>query len=143
MVSMGEDGYLQAAKRIMETATWIRTEMEKIPELKVLGDPTFVIAFASDSLNVYQIMEQMTNKGWGLNGLHLPPSVHLCVTLRHTQEDVKERFIQDLKEAVEYVKENPQASEGIGPVYGMASSPDLRGMVTEVLNWYLDKQFEV
>jgi hypothetical protein len=25
----------------------------------------------------------------------------------------------------------------------MASTPDLRGMVTEVLNWYLDKQFEV
>ncbi len=143
MVSMGEDGYLQAAKRIMETATWIKTEMEKIPELQVLGDPTFVIAFASDSLNIYQLLEHMTQKGWGLNGLHLPPSVHLCVTLRHTLAGVKERFIEDLKEAIGYVKENPQASQGIGPVYGMASTPDLRGMVTEVLNWYLDKQFEV
>jgi sphinganine-1-phosphate aldolase len=143
MISMGEDGYLQAARRIMETATWIKTEIKKIPDLQVLGDPTFVVAFASDSLNIYQVLEYMTQKGWGLNGLHLPPSVHLCVTLRHTQDGVKERLIEDLKEAVEYVKENPQASEGIGPVYGMASTPDLRGMVTEVLNWYLDKQFEV
>jgi sphinganine-1-phosphate aldolase len=143
MVSMGEDGYLQAAKRIMETATWIKKEMEKVTDLQVLGDPTFVIAFASDALNVYQILEYMSHKGWGLNGLHLPPSVHLCVTLRHTQEGVKERFMEDLNAAVGYVKENPQASEGIGPVYGMASTPDLRGMVNEVLNWYLDKQFEV
>jgi sphinganine-1-phosphate aldolase len=143
MISMGEDGYLQAAKRIMETSTWIKEELENIPELKVLGEPTFVIAFASDSINMYQVLEFMTQKGWGLNGLHLPPSLHLCVTLRHTQAGVKERFIEDLKEAVGYVKENPQASQGIGPVYGMASTPDLRGMVTEVLNWYLDKQFEV
>jgi sphinganine-1-phosphate aldolase len=143
LVSMGEDGYLQAAKRIMDTATWIKNEMKKIPELQIMGDPTFVIAFASDSLNIYQVLEYMTQKGWGLNGLHLPPCVHLCVTLRHTQAGVKERFMEDLKAAIDYVKENPQASEGVGPVYGMASTPDLRGMVTEVLNWYLDKQFEV
>jgi glutamate/tyrosine decarboxylase-like PLP-dependent enzyme len=140
---MGEDGYLRAAKEIMETALWIKTEIEKIPELHVLGDPTFVIAFASPDLNIYQMLEYMTQKGWGLNGLHLPPCIHICVTLRHTQPGVKERFIEDLMAAIEHVKENPQASEGIGPVYGMASSPDLRGMVTEVLNWYLDKQFEV
>ena len=143
MVSMGEDGYLQAAKRIMETAIWIKKEMKKVPEIQIMGDPTFVIAFTSDSLNIYQVLEYMTQKGWGLNGLHLPPSVHLCITLRHTQAGVKERFMEDLKAAVDYVKGNPQASEGVGPVYGMASTPDLRGMVTEVLNWYLDKQFEV
>ena len=140
---MGEDGYLRSAKQIMETATWIKKEMDDIPELRVLGDPTFVFAFASDSLNIYQVLEYMSQKGWGLNGLHLPPSVHLCITLRHTQSGVKERFIDDLRSAVEYVKENPQAPTGIGPVYGMAASPDFRGMVSDVLNWYLDKQFEV
>jgi sphinganine-1-phosphate aldolase len=143
MVSLGEDGYLQSAKRIMETAVWIKAEIVKIPDLQVLGDPLFVIAFASENLNIYQVLEYMTQKGWGLNGLHLPPSVHICVTLRHTQPGVKERFLEDLKAAVAYVKANPQASEGIGPVYGMASSTEMRGMVTEVLNWYLDKQFEV
>ncbi len=143
MVSMGERGYLQAARQIMETAIWITEEIKKIVELQVLGEPLFVIAFASDSLNIYQVMEYMGRKGWGLNGLHLPPSIHLCVTLRHTTAGVKERFIDDLQEAVAHVKDNPQAPEGIGPVYGMAASPDFRGMVSDVLNWYLDKQFEV
>lgn len=143
MVSMGEGGYLEAARRIMDSATWITAEVRKIPELQVMGDPTFVIAFQSAQLNIYQILEYMTQRNWGLNGLHLPPSVHLCVTLRHTQPGVKERFIEDLKAAVAYVKQNPQAAEGIGPVYGMAASADLRGMVADVLNWYMDTQYKV
>jgi sphinganine-1-phosphate aldolase len=143
MVSIGEKGYLEAARRIMETATWIKNEIAKIPELKVIGDPLFVIAFLSDSLNVFQVLEYMSERKWGLNGLHLPPAIHLCVTLRHTRPGVKERLIKDLKAAVDYVKKNPQASEGIGPVYGMASAIETQGMVKHVLNWYMDTQYEV
>jgi glutamate/tyrosine decarboxylase-like PLP-dependent enzyme len=140
---MGERGYLEAAKRIMDTATYIRREIENIPELKVLGDPTFLIAFASDTLNIYQVLEYMTHKGWGLNGLHLPPSVHICITLRHTEPGVQERLIRDLKEAVTHIKANPKSAEGIGPIYGMASMPGMEGFVTQILNWYLDTQFKV
>jgi glutamate/tyrosine decarboxylase-like PLP-dependent enzyme len=143
LVSMGERGYLEAAKRIMDTATYIRREIENIPELKVLGDPTFLIAFASDTLNIYQVLEYMTHKGWGLNGLHLPPSVHICITLRHTEPGVQERLIRDLKEAVTHIKANPKSAEGIGPIYGMASMPGMEGFVTQILNWYLDTQFKV
>jgi glutamate/tyrosine decarboxylase-like PLP-dependent enzyme len=142
MVSIGEQGYLEAARRILETAAWIKAEIRKIPELEVIGDPLFVIAFRSEVLNVYQVLEFMTGRGWGLNGLHLPPSVHLCVTLRHTQAGVRERLIKDLHEAVGYVREHPEASEGIGPVYGMAASAEMRGMVTDVLNWYMDTQYK-
>ena len=143
MVSIGEKGYLAAARRIMETATWIKDEIAHIPELKVIGDPLFVIAFLSESLNVFQVLEYMTERKWGLNGLHLPPAIHLCVTLRHTQPGVKERLIQDLKAAVDFVKKNPQAPEGIGPVYGMAGSIETLGMVKHVLNWYMDTQYSV
>lgn len=143
MVSIGEQGYLEAAGRIMDTATWIQREIAAIPELEVMGDPLFVIAFKSDSLNIYQVLEYMTERHWGLNGLHLPPAVHLCVTLRHTQPGVKERFIEDLRAAVAYVKDNPQAPQGIGPVYGMAASAEMRGMVKETLNWYMDLQYTV
>ncbi len=143
LVSMGERGYLEATKRIMDTATYIRQEIENVPELEVLGEPTFLIAFASDTLNIYQVLEYMTRKGWGLNGLHLPPSVHICVTLRHTQPGVKEHLIRDLKEAVTHIKANPESEEGIGPIYGMASMPGMEGFVTQILNWYLDTQFKV
>jgi glutamate/tyrosine decarboxylase-like PLP-dependent enzyme len=142
MVSLGEQGYLEAARRILETTAWITQEMRLIPEIEVIGDPIFLIAFRSELLNVYQVMEYMTQRKWSLNGLNLPPSLHLCVTLRHTQPGVKERFINDLKEAIEYVKQNPQASEGLGPIYGMSSSVEMRGMVKEVLGWVMDLMYK-
>jgi len=143
MVSMGEKGYLEAARRILETTAWIKQEMKQIPELQVIGDPLFLIAFRSGTVNVYKVMEYMTERRWGLNGLYLPAAVHLCVTLRHTEPGVKERFIADLKAAVEYVKQNPGASEGLGPLYGMAATIEMRGMVKEVLGWCMDLLFQV
>jgi glutamate/tyrosine decarboxylase-like PLP-dependent enzyme len=138
MVSMGENGYLESAKRILETTDWLKQEIRKISDLQLIGDPPFMVTFQSESLNVYQVMEYMTERNWGLSGLHLPPSVHLCVTQRHTQEGVKERFMKEIKEAVAYVKENPQAPEGMGPIYGMAATIETREMVKPVLDWYLD-----
>ena len=102
-----------------------------------------MVTLRSESLNIYQVMEYMTERNWGLSGLHLPPSVHLCVTQRHTQEGVKERFLKELNEAVAYVKEHPEASEGMGPIYGMASAIETRGMVTSVFNWFMDLLYSV
>jgi glutamate/tyrosine decarboxylase-like PLP-dependent enzyme len=143
MVSMGEKGYLDAARAILETTEWLKIEMRKVPEIEVIGDPLFMVAFRSETLNVYQIMEYLTERNWGLNGLHLPPSVHLCVTLRHTQEGVKERFLEEFSAAVAYVKEHPEASEGMGPIYGMASTIDTRGLVKSVFNWVMDLLYTV
>ena len=143
MVTMGEEGYLQAARSIVETAEKIKQGIRELPELQIMGDPLFVIAFQSEPLDIFQIMEYMTRKNWGLNGLHSPSAVHLCVTLRHTQPGVAEQFIADLKEAVAYVKEHPDAPAGVGPVYGMASVVELRGMVTDLLRMYMDLLYQV
>ncbi len=143
MVSMGEQGYLDAAKRILETTSWMKDELHRIEEIEIIGDPPFMVTFRSDSLNVYQILEFMTQRGWGLSGLHLPPSAHLCVTLRHTQKGVKERFVEDMRAAIQYVKEHPEAADGMGPIYGMASAVETRGLVKSVFNWFLDMLYSV
>ncbi len=143
MVTMGENGYMRAAKAILETAAKIKQGIREIPELQMIGDPLFVVAFMSESLDIFQVMEFMTRKNWGLNGLHSPPAVHLCVTLRHTQPGVAEQFLADLKEAVAYVKEHPDAPAGVGPVYGMASVVELRGMVADLLKLYMDVLYKV
>jgi hypothetical protein len=68
--------------------------------------------------------------------------VHICVTLRHTQPGVAERFLADLKEAVEYVKQHPEEKGTMAPVYGMAATLPLRGMVSDLLKRYLDVIFK-
>lgn len=143
MVSIGEQGYLEAARRILDTTDWITVRLRQMPALQVIGEPIFLIAFTAPDLNVYQIMAGMEARGWGLNGLHLPPSLHLCVTQRHTQPGVRERFVEDLAAVVEHVRQHPEAPSGVGPIYGMAASTEMRGMVAEVLNWYMDTQFKV
>ncbi|MDA3896235.1 MAG: aminotransferase class V-fold PLP-dependent enzyme [Desulfobacteraceae bacterium] len=143
MVSIGEKGYMDATKKIIGTASIIKEGINQISELKILGDPLWVIAFASDQLNIYQVMDQMGQKGWSLNGLHKPACVHICVTLRHTRAGVAERFIEDLKASVEFVKANPDEKGEMAPVYGMAATIPFRGLVEDMMEKYIDLLYKV
>ena len=97
---------------------------------------------ASDRLNIYQVMQEMAERGWVLNGLHRPPAFHLAVTLRHTQPGVVDRFLADLEVAVKAVAANPEKQTGLAPIYGMAAAapPDL---VRQVLTGYIDLLYRV
>lgn len=143
LVSIGEKGYLDAAKKILKAADYVKAEIQKIPELKLLGDPLYVIAFASDSIDIYKVMEQMTHKGYSLNGLHRPACVHIALTLRHAEPGVAERFIEDLKAAVAYVKANPSEKGSSAPIYGMAASLPVRSVVGDLLKTYMDAYYKV
>lgn len=143
MISLGRDGYREAARRIFATAAEVRAGIAAIPELRLLGQSLFVHAFASDALDIYRVMDAMTRRGWSLNGLHHPACVHLCVTLRHTQPGVAERFVSDLQAAVEHVKANPDEEGGMAPVYGMAATLPLRGVVGDILKGYIDTLYKV
>ncbi len=143
MMSMGERGYLDASRRILETGARIRDGIRAIPGLKVLGKPLWVIAFGSDELDIYRIMDFMTKRSWNLNGLHKPAAVHIAVTLRHTQDGVAERFLTDLRAAVEHTRAHPSEEGGMAPVYGMANTIPVQGVVTDLLERYLDVLYEV
>jgi len=143
MIATGEQGYLEATRKILETAGKIRRGIEAIPELRVLGDPLWVIAFASPTLNIYRILDALSARRWNLNGLHKPAAVHICVTLRHTQPGVAERFLDDLRAAVAEVKAHPEASGGMAPMYGMAGTFPLRGVVDGMLRRFVDLLYKV
>jgi glutamate/tyrosine decarboxylase-like PLP-dependent enzyme len=141
MVATGERGYLDATRRILETAAAIKSGIGAIDGLRILGDPLWVIAFTSDHADIYRIMESMTARGWSLNGLQRPPAVHLAVTLRHTIDGVAERFLADLAEAAAEAAD-PSASERGAPLYGMAASFPVRGVVDDLLERYLDHLYD-
>ncbi|ADO70873.1 pyridoxal phosphate-dependent decarboxylase family protein [Stigmatella aurantiaca] len=143
LVTMGEAGYLEASRHILETAKALKEGIAAIPELHVLGDPLFVIAFGSKTLDIYKVMERMGARGWDLNGLHKPPAVHLCVTLRHTQPGVAERFLEDLRAAVAHVQANPGEKGTMAPVYGMAGTVPFRGVLSDLLKKYMDLLYKV
>jgi sphinganine-1-phosphate aldolase len=143
LLAMGEDGYSRAAAAILQTGATLRAGIEAIPQLRVLGDPLWVIAFTSDEVDIYEVMAQMTRRGWSLNGLHQPPAVHLAVTLRHTQPGVSERFLDDLHDAVVAAGEaGGKATTGAAPLYGMAATFPARQAVGELLRRYIDRLYD-
>ena len=144
MLSIGVDGYLQAAKKILETADMIKKGIAEIPELYVLGNPLWDIAFGSAAVDIYKVMDRMGEKKWSLNGLQNPPAAHICLTLRHTQPGLAEKFIEDLSAAVQFAKENPEKeSEGVGRLYGMSATIPIKGVVDAMLKRFLDIIYKV
>ena len=144
LVSMGEDGYTRATKAILETGDEIKTGIQDIDGLFVLGDPLWVIAFGSDDVDIYEVMARMAEQGWSLNGLHHPPAVHIAVTLRHTRPGVAQRFVTDLSNAVNQTRAaGGEATTGAAPMYGMAATFPSRTAVRDLITRYIDKIYEI
>ena len=143
LVSIGEKGYMECARRILQAAEIVKAGIAEIPELHVLGDPLFVVAFASASLDVYAISDCMAKKGWSLNGLQRPAAVHIALTQRHTQPGLAEKFVEDLRESVAYVQAHPELQGSLGPVYGLAGSIEYKGAVEEILKGILDLAYSL
>ncbi|XP_041011914.1 sphingosine-1-phosphate lyase isoform X1 [Juglans microcarpa x Juglans regia] len=138
LLSLGEEGYLESTKRIMEVSKRIQKGIKEIPELFIIGRPDMtIVAFGSDVVDIFEINDVMSSKGWHLNALQRPNSIHICVTLQH--EPIVEDFLRDLTESVKTVKENPgPISGGLAPIYGAAGRMPDRGMVQELLVNYMD-----
>ncbi|MFN3603247.1 MAG: aminotransferase class V-fold PLP-dependent enzyme [Leptonema sp. (in: bacteria)] len=142
LLSIGEKGYLNSTKKILTTAEEIKKGIQDLAELRIVGDPLWVISFTSDVLDIYQISEEMNKRNWNLNVLHRPPAIHIAITLRHTQKGVAQRFIKDLKESVKYAKNNPE-KKSMAPIYGIAGSIPMRSLVDDILKKYLDLLYRV
>lgn len=138
LMAMGEEGYLEATRRILTAVDTMRAGVESIPELRLLGQTIGVFSFAAESLDIYQVLDQMSARQWALTGLQHPPALHVSPTLRHTQPGVAERFVDDLRASVDYVRETPNIEGGFAPIYGLAASIPDRSLVHEMLRQVMD-----
>ncbi|XP_058241957.1 sphingosine-1-phosphate lyase 1 isoform X2 [Hemibagrus wyckioides] len=140
MMHMGESGYVEATKKVVQTARTIAAGVHKVEGLFVFGKPEVsVVALGSNVFDIFRLSNALTSKGWNLNTLQFPSSIHICVTMLHTQPGVAEQFIKDVKEEVAKIMKNPkEKTTGMGAVYGMAQTIPDRSMVTEVSCGFLD-----
>jgi glutamate/tyrosine decarboxylase-like PLP-dependent enzyme len=143
MVSLGESGYLEIARRIFETAATIRDGVASIPGLEVIGEPTFLVAFRAPDLNIYHVNDHLIEKGWRLNALQLPPALHFCVTRPNTAAGVAAAFVSDLREAVEYAKHPARTEPKSGALYGLGGSPSGNEVLNMLFAAALDAMYEV
>jgi sphinganine-1-phosphate aldolase len=118
LVSLGREGYRKYAKEIFETADTMKAAVRSHPELRIMGDPSFVFSFTSDDFDIYHVNDFMRLRGWRFNGQQYPNAIHMAVTRPQTQPGVAETFATDLADAVEYAKQHAGEAPKSGAVYG-------------------------
>lgn len=143
LVSMGESGYQKATQSILDAVATMHRGILSIPELKILGQPLGPFAFGSDALDIYQVMDQMSNRGWSLTGLLNPAAIHVSPTLRWAQPGVAERFVEHLRESVNYVRDTPNIEGGMAPIYGLAAAIPDRTFVHDMLRQVMDVYYRL
>ncbi len=143
MVTLGREGYLAIAGDIFRTAASLRAVIEAQPELCVLGDPFFNVAFttvtAGDSdengLDIFLVNDFLASRRWRLNGLQMPPAVHFCITRPNTQPGVVDRFAVDLAEAVADARQKKGTAAKSGAFYAGGVT---REQIESGMSWWLD-----
>jgi len=157
LMNTGEAGYINACNEIVGCTKKIIDAINENPSLKsdlhVLGKPLVsVVAFASKSLDIYDIADAMSAKGWHLNSLQSPPAIHVAVTLPITK--VWEKLVADLVAVVEgeREKERVRIVEGKGAkgksvgdsaaLYGVAGSLPNKSVVVELASGFLDTLYK-
>ncbi len=65
MVSLGWEGYLRYARQIFQTSFAMQEAVRSHPELRLLGQPTFLFSFTSDQFDVYHVNDFMRQRGCG------------------------------------------------------------------------------
>ena len=147
ILATGESGYLAAADAIMRTATAIKDGINgTIPELEVIGDPTFLVAFkAVDELavDIYLVNDSLNDQGWRMNSLQLPPALHFCITRPNTQEGTAQAFVEALRVAVAFAKEHQGEPAKSGAMYGFGGTPQGNATLEAVMAGVLDAMHDV
>jgi len=62
---IGDDGYLEIARQVLEATQRIVVAVDAMPDLRVLGRPEMnLVAFTSDTLSVFHVIDEMKQRGW-------------------------------------------------------------------------------
>lgn len=156
-MSVGEAGYIKSCSEIVGATKKIVESIETNPglnnDLEVLGHPLVsVVAFTSKTLDIYDIADAMSGKGWHLNSLQDPPAIHVAVTLPIVK--VWEKLVADLEAVIEGEKEKERVRvvEGKGAkgksvgdsaaLYGVAGSLPNKSVVVELASGFLDTLYK-
>ena len=116
-MSVGENGYIDSCHKIVGAAKKIEAAIREHPvlsaDLRIIGKPLVsVVAFRSDTINIYDVADGMSAKGWHLNALQDPPAIHVACTLPTVS--AVDKLIIDLVACVETEsdKERTRIAEG-------------------------------
>ncbi|MCZ7530836.1 MAG: aspartate aminotransferase family protein [Acidimicrobiia bacterium] len=99
MRHLGVEGYVALAESLLDTTAALKTGIEEIPELHVLGEPAAsLVAFGSDTVDIGAVGDVMDDRGWHLDRQTGPDALHMMISPAHRK--IVDVFLADLADAV-------------------------------------------
>lgn len=131
---VGDDGYLEIARRTFEATQKVIATIEDIPQLRLLGRPEFcLVAFTSDEINVFNIIDEMKERAWyiqpqlGFSGSK--ENIHLSIS--SISLDRVDEMLADLRECVARADQAPE--RGPDPIEQALAGLDFSSLGPESL----------
>jgi len=126
---LGEEGYMRIIQEVQEATRKLIDGVNSIDGLQVLGEPAMcMFSFKSDVINVYQLADQMNQRGWYIQGQFSTPLTprNLHISVNHGTIHNVDALLKDLRECMEIVKGmTPIDTGAIKAMVGAAlQSPD-------------------
>jgi glutamate/tyrosine decarboxylase-like PLP-dependent enzyme len=121
---LGEEGYMRIIKTVQDATEKLVAGINAIPGLRVLGQPAMcMFSFASDEINVYQLADEMSKRGWYIQGQFSTPLTprNLHISVNHGTVHNVDALLKDLRECVDVVRtKTPIDSDAIKAMVGAA-----------------------
>ncbi|HEX8013044.1 MAG TPA: aspartate aminotransferase family protein [Casimicrobiaceae bacterium] len=113
--AMGEQGYVQTARNILELARAYRRDIEA-SGLRIVGEPDLsILAFTSDEIDMQGVSDGMARRGWIPGVVRQPFGLHLMLSMLHAP--AREDYIRDLREAIGEAGHSGGRPAGIDATY--------------------------
>lgn len=133
--ALGDDGYLDLARKTLAATRAIVGGLREIAGLRVLGEPEMsLVAFTADPDGppLFALADALKARGWlvqpQFQGLGSPTNLHLTISAGHLP--VAENFLADLRAAVRDVQATPPDPE-LAALLHTAASLDFTNMSEE------------
>jgi sphinganine-1-phosphate aldolase len=112
---IGDDGYLEIARQVLEATRRIADRVAAHPDLRLLGRPEMnLVAFTSDTVSVFHVIDEMKQRGWYVQPQLGFASSHENIHLSVNPASVRwvDALLADLDECVEKARALPSGELG-------------------------------
>jgi sphinganine-1-phosphate aldolase len=127
----------------MQTRDTFIAGLEQIDGVEIIASPeSSIVAWTTTDSNVsiFAVADQLEAKGWSVDRQQRPESIHQTLSPHHAP--IIEKYLDDIKESVEYVSEHPElAASGNAAMYGMVAKIPFRSMVKKSVMDIMEKMY--
>ncbi|KAK2150178.1 hypothetical protein LSH36_419g01016 [Paralvinella palmiformis] len=145
LMSLGVSGYMEMAKKLMDTTNKLKDGINRIESLHILGKPhmtSFAIGSHDPDVDIMVVGDVMERGGWRVERQLSPESLHCTILPSHIA--VVEELLQALKTAVMEVKsQKGQVRSGSSAMYGMVAKIPEKTIIDDFIVEFFNEVYKM